>query len=61
MAEVDGLHAHATAAQLQSDLRRQNRLVALGYRVLRFTWHDVVQRPTAVATSIGRELDRCAV
>jgi hypothetical protein len=59
--EVDGLHAHATAAQLQSDLRRQNRLVALGYRVLRFTWHDVVHRSTGVATSIGRQLDRCAV
>jgi len=59
VAEVDGLHAHATAAQLQADLGRQNRLVALGYRVLRFTWHDVVQRPTGVAASIGRELDRC--
>jgi very-short-patch-repair endonuclease len=58
VAEVDGLHAHATAAQLQHDLRRQNELVALGYRVLRFTWPDVVRSPAGVAMVLDRELRR---
>jgi very-short-patch-repair endonuclease len=47
--EVDGLEAHSTPSALQADLARQNRLVAAGWTVLRFTWHDVVRRPTTVA------------
>lgn len=50
--EVDGLAAHASAEALQHDLARQNALVALGWRVLRFTWSDVVRRPASVADSI---------
>jgi hypothetical protein len=50
--EVDGLHAHASAAALQSDLRRQNRLIGLGWTVLRFTWRDVVRSPHLVAVQI---------
>lgn len=55
--EVDGLSAHASAAALQRDLTRQNELVALGWTVLRFTWHDVVRRPAAVASAIRAALD----
>lgn len=58
--EVDGLRAHATAERLQRDLERQNKLVALGYKVLRFTWTDVVKRPGHVAMLIERELERAA-
>jgi hypothetical protein len=47
--EVDGWSAHASPGALQSDLERQNRLVAAGWTLLRFTWHDVVRRPTDVA------------
>lgn len=54
--EVDGYEVHGTADALQRDLRRQNRLVELGWRVLRFTWHDVVRRPAAVASEIRRVL-----
>lgn len=50
--EFDGLSAHGTAAALQSDLRRQNALVAAGWIVLRFTWWDVVHRADAVAAEI---------
>jgi len=49
--ELDGLGAHRTATALQRDLERQNRLVGLGYVMLRFTWHDVVNRPDYVVES----------
>lgn len=52
IAEVDGLSVHGTATALQHDLARQNALVAAGWTVLRFTWHDVVRRPAAVATQL---------
>lgn len=51
--EVDGFTVHGTAAALQRDLERQNRLVALGWTVLRFTWHDVVRRPASVAQQVA--------
>lgn len=50
--EVDGLSAHASADALQRDLARQNALVALGWKVLRYTWPDVVRRPASVAAAI---------
>jgi very-short-patch-repair endonuclease len=56
--EVDGLATHGTAPALQADLARQNRLVALGWTVLRFTWADVVRRPAVVALSIARTYSR---
>lgn len=56
--EVDGFHAHATAAALGHDLHRQNELVALGYRVLRFPWPAVVREPAAVAERIAGVLGR---
>jgi hypothetical protein len=58
--EVDGLHAHASAAALQSDLRRQNRLIGLGWTVLRFTWCDVVRSPHLVAAQIRAVLASAA-
>ena len=54
--EVDGYAAHSTPASLQHDLRRQNALSLLGWRILRFTWADVVRRPSFVAQQI-----RCAL
>lgn len=54
--EVDGFETHSTPRALQSDLARQNALVALGWTVLRFTWSDVVRRPEAVAAPIRRVL-----
>ena len=56
--EVDGHDSHATPAQLQQDLTRQNLLVAAGWTVLRFTWSDVIDRPELVASSIRRQLAR---
>jgi hypothetical protein len=59
--EVDGLHAHATAAALQHDLHRQNQLIRLGWTVLRFTWRDVVRSPHLVAGQIRDVLEPSAV
>lgn len=50
--EVDGYENHSTRRKLQSDLDRQNALVALGWKPLRFTWRDVVRRPARVASRI---------
>jgi len=52
LVEVDGWETHGTPAAMQEDLERQNYLVAQGWTVLRFTWHDVVRRPDYVARQI---------
>lgn len=54
--EVDGFEVHGTPKALQHDLARQNVLVALGWRVLRFTWLDVVRRPEWVAGHVDQML-----
>ncbi|EYR61826.1 hypothetical protein N866_15780 [Actinotalea ferrariae CF5-4] len=51
--EVDGYAYHARAA-FQADRTKQNRLVAAGYTVLRFTWSDLTDRPDQVIRSIRR-------
>jgi len=56
--EVDGYEHHPSPAAFQHDRTRQNRLVALGWTVLRFTWTDVVKRPDMVAQTIRAALDR---
>lgn len=54
--EVDGFEVHGTPQALQADLERQNALVKAGWRVLRFTWLDVVRRPEWVAFCIKEAL-----
>jgi very-short-patch-repair endonuclease len=54
--EVDGFEVHGTPAALQRDLERQNRLMAAGWTVLRFTWLDVVRRPEWVVAEIAAVL-----
>lgn len=56
--EVDGFAHHSSPDAFQRDRTRQNRLVALGWTVLRFTWDDVVHRPTMVAKTIRDAIDR---
>ena len=50
--EVDGWGSHGSRRAFQDDRDRQNRLVEAGWTVLRFTWHDVIRRPSKVATQI---------
>lgn len=56
--EVDGYEHHSSPDAFQRDRERQNRLVALGWTVLRFTWKDVVQRPASVAKQISDAINR---
>ena len=50
--EVDGFEVFGTPSAFQHDVERQNRLVAAGWTVLRFTWRDVVSRPDWVVAQI---------
>jgi very-short-patch-repair endonuclease len=50
--ETDGHGSHATRRERQSDAERDARLGAAGYRVLRFTYDDVVGRPEYVVRMI---------
>ena len=51
--EVDGWAVHSTPRAMGKDFVRQNGLVPYGWRVLRFTWDQVVRRPEYVAATIG--------
>jgi very-short-patch-repair endonuclease len=56
--EVDGRAWHVDLDRFQRDRDRQNRLVAAGYTVLRFTADDVAFRPDDVVAVIRRQLDQ---
>ena len=56
--ELDGWAYHTDPDRFQRDRARQNRIVAAGWRVLRFTWRDLTERPAAVVAAIRAELDR---
>jgi len=55
--EFDG-DVHRRRDVLVKDARRQNRLVAAGWTVLRFTSADVLARPDEVLAQIRRALGR---
>ena len=50
--EVDSVRWHSGRRAIKWDNERQNLLVALGWRVLRFEWDDVIKRPAVVAAQI---------
>ncbi len=50
--EIDGERAHRGREAFLRDRRKQNRLVNAGYRVLRFTWWDLTERPEAVIAEV---------
>jgi hypothetical protein len=54
--ELDGRRWHDGRLALERDSARDNRLMAQGWRVLRFTWDDVVNRPREVVATIRRAL-----
>ena len=41
---------------MTKDFVRQNGLVPYRWHVLRFTWHQVVRQPRAVAAVVGQTL-----
>jgi very-short-patch-repair endonuclease len=50
--EVDGWAFHIDRHMFQRDRSRQNRLVAAGWTVLRFTWRDLTERPAEVIATV---------
>lgn len=54
--EVDGYAHHSSIDDWQRDLERQNVLVSAGYRVLRFTWTDLTQRPGLTIKRVRRAI-----
>lgn len=55
--ELDGRRFHGSHGDRADDRRRDNRLMAQGWRVLRFGWEDIEQRPGEVVDLIRRALD----
>jgi hypothetical protein len=53
--ELEGLRFHTSPAQRQADAERFNRL-GKRYRLLRFTWLDVVRRPEYVVETLADAL-----
>jgi very-short-patch-repair endonuclease len=47
--EADGYAFHSSRDDYRRDRRRMNDLERLGWRVLRFSWEDVTQRPDYVS------------
>jgi very-short-patch-repair endonuclease len=58
--EVDGRAWHSAGDRFQRDRERQNRLVASGWTVLRFTWEDQMVRPQHVVSTIRQMCARLA-
>jgi predicted transcriptional regulator of viral defense system len=56
--EVDGRSVHATKRAFQSDRRRDQRLMLLGWRVVRFTWQQVMYEAAYVAATLRGLLDQ---
>ncbi|MCW2632768.1 MAG: hypothetical protein JWR88_1730, partial [Pseudonocardia sp.] len=56
--EVDGWAWHSDAERFRADRSRQNALVNAGWRVLRFTWHDLTGQPDRVIAEIRAALAR---
>lgn len=54
--EVDGFAFHADRSTYRSDRRRGNALVLAGWRVLRFSWEDVVGSPAVVVAVVRAAL-----
>lgn len=56
ISEKEGLRFHTTQRQRRRDAQRFNRLLEAGYSVRRFSYEDVVHRPSEVAVTVQRAL-----
>ena len=52
--EVDGWAWHVDLDRFRGDRRRQNALELAGWTVLRFTWHDLTDRPEEVIGEVTK-------
>ncbi len=54
--EVDGYAFHSSRAAFERDRRRDADLTSRGFRVLRFTWRQIVDEPELVVARIAQAL-----
>jgi very-short-patch-repair endonuclease len=54
--EIDGYDYHHNREAFRRDRAKQNALTAAGYRILRFTYEDVIDHPRRTATAVRRLL-----
>jgi very-short-patch-repair endonuclease len=54
--EVDGWAWHTDVDRFRADRRKGNALVRAGWQLLRFTWHDLTNRPAYVIAEIRAAL-----
>lgn len=54
--EIDGQAWHTDHSRFQHDRQRQNRLINIGWLVLRFTWDDLTDRPAYVTRTVREAL-----
>lgn len=59
--ETDGFAFHADRQRYRQDRRRGNALVVAGWRVLRFSWEDVVAHPDYVVSCVRAALSDVVV
>ena len=55
--EADSFAWHGSRRALRKDCRRYNRLVVLGFVVLRFSWEDVMHEPAYVQEVLAEAAD----
>jgi very-short-patch-repair endonuclease len=55
--EADGFAFHSKRDDYRRDRQRMNELERQGWRVLRFTWEDVLSRPTYVVSLVRQCLE----
>jgi hypothetical protein len=58
--ETDGRETHLTRHAFERDRRRDQRLVLAGWRVVRFTWRQVVEQPATVEATLRALLAQAA-
>ena len=58
--EADSRLHHSSLLDRASDLARDNRLMAAGWRVLRFDWDTIINRPHEVVALVRTALGRAA-
>ena len=56
--EVDGWAWHVDVGRFRNDRRKGNALTTAGWTLLRFTWHDLTNRPAEVLAEIRDVLAR---
>jgi hypothetical protein len=58
--EVDGWAWHVEVDRFRADRHKGNALTRAGWILLRFTWHDLMNRPMYVLSEIGAALAAAA-